>query len=404
MCQLTFTNLNCTEFNKLYLMTQALTNTTRTHKDGFGFFTPERGIWKTHNAPTLLLNLGEIINREVVSPSPIISHVRLASTTNGKREISKENSHPFQTKNLILVHNGSLEFQDEETMKDKKYEGKIDSEIFLSRLDEIYTLNKRNLVKSIQETMDEFYGKFAFIIYEFSTKKYYIVRGFSAELHYYDVFLYPITGKEEDAKKIGFVINTEKDYLGDGLFYFNNYLQFSGHKIMLDSKKVSLLDRETIYILDKETDTLEKVGEIKENIKPVKVIQSTDTTWWNKNNNNQKAIIPIKDSAVQYAINFLEDYDLDIAYLDELFNTCIGEPISGASLDEINLMINEIIPLIKSKLQKNVVKEWKKIRANTMTYSLGIHQKHNLEFPYLLEDVKKLRSLRNELSLSNPKQ
>ena len=120
---------------------------------------------------------------------PIIAHVRAASVGT---EVNKENAHPFETKDFILAHNGTLEFrkkeikeewdkmcEEDETLKDK-----IDSEKFIIFLQKRYDESKnKKFCEVIKGVANEFYGKFAFMIYAKQEDIYYIIRGRSATLH-----------------------------------------------------------------------------------------------------------------------------------------------------------------------------------------------------------------------------
>ena len=102
---------------------------------------------------------------------------------------------------------------------EKKEDGlsttKIDSHIFLERLDANFS--GITLPEAITKTVDEFYGKFAFLIFDKINKAYYFVKGESANLNYYQF----ISRKTD--KILGLAINTENESFVDGLMLLHNY-------------------------------------------------------------------------------------------------------------------------------------------------------------------------------------
>ena len=208
MCQLSFIHVpNDLKLEKTILAIQFLINSRITHTDGWGFYSNAH-IMKSKLNASLTSNLGELINIYVKEKEPIIAHVRAASTGT---EVIKENAHPFETKDLILAHNGTLSFRKKEEeekwevlcKENKKYEDMIDSEIFITLLQQDYEKKqKKSFPLVIKETMEKFYGKFAFLIYVKPEKKYYIIRGRTATLFGCQILL-------KDSP-IGIIINTEK--------------------------------------------------------------------------------------------------------------------------------------------------------------------------------------------------
>jgi len=387
MCQLTFTNLHSPELNKLYVLSQAFSNTVSDHKDGFGFFTEPDILHKTKVTPTSCLNIGSFIRE--ISDKPVMSHVRKASFS-GLKEISDDKAHPFKTNNLILAHNGTLELKPDSEYKKNVFTNKIDTEIFLEVLDEEYKKSD-TMVNAIKNAYLNFTGKFAFIIYEIKTGDYYLVRGETAKLHYVD-----ITKKGE---RIGFVVNTQKDSLVLGLIFFNNHALLKRINFDWVEDNIKELDESSIYKFNKETDELEKVGDIKEEKKEI-IVPAAATGWVHGGKNSQNSYvlnnnITFENKVIRRLIDVCTVWDVSIRFMDELMFLTTGIPILGCTEFDLNKFLDDVFPiLVENRGHSNMQKEWKKIK-NKDYAEIYVHQKAGIEFPFFLEnDISKLRGYR----------
>lgn len=394
MCQLNFINLNDEGLNKMYLWLQAYFNSFDDHKDGFGYFTKDYGIYRFMVPPSRCTNAGELISVNFSGNNPVISHVRKASISTRiprDKNLVLENVHPFQTANFVLAHNGTLEFKDEKKMDEKRWKEKIDTKIFLERLEEVYLENKKKFVLSLKKTMDEFTGKFAFLIYEISTDKYYVVRGDTALLHQYEVKI--------DGKRIGFVVNTERNSLIRGMLCFANYAELNniGH-IEFDEKDIKILDRETIYVLDKRNGGfLKRLDDIKENRKPIKVYgtQREDNQSWQNNYKNSNAKRQMDDIQKRILL-FLDEWDISIYYLNEMVMSIFNSSIFECDEEDLRVVASLVIPTIEAKCgkrDKNLKRVWKQMKEISPHFvDIRLHSEANIEFPYMLEtDIRKMR-------------
>jgi predicted glutamine amidotransferase len=391
MCQLIFVNTGSTTLNKLAITTQLITDAKDSHKDGWGFYTPTGGLRKTQLAASLTTNVGLIIDENIKTNEPIIGHVRNASTNFGYKSISPENSHPFQTSKLVLAHNGTLEFKDEKLMKDVKYLDMIDSEIFLTRLSEIYIPESMELKDALKSAMEEFNGKFAFLIYDKIKKDHYIVRGLTSTLFRYDL----INGDTKEYQ--GFIINTEEKSLMDGFFLFNNYAQLFGSRFVYDSKTVKPLDIESIYKL--EENEIRKLDSITETKKVIKSYPTTAYSAWGNetyhNPSTQSATNLELESMARILDAFMTDYKIDISYLDEIFFFVFGKGILGITKEDLNFFKDVIIPKFEKICKKNsykAVKEWGKLKKEPS--SLKFTAEKDIQFPYWFEDYVVLREIK----------
>ena len=382
MCQLTFTNLHSAELNKLFLLNISFANTFIEHKDGFGFFTAPDHLYKTKVSPSSCINLSSVLTK--ITKNPVMSHVRKASF--GLKEISDEKAHPFKTERLVLAHNGTLDLKSDSGYKKADFPSKIDTEIFLDILDEEYKKTD-TMVGAIKETYSNFTGKFAFLIYEYKTGDYYIARGETAKLHQVEI--------KKDGERIGFVINTQKDTLITGLILFNNNAYLKGIKLDWIEDGIKELDESSIYRFNKESDSLEKVGEIKEEKKEVVVVSETNWVTGGYQNYSQKKEFYFDNKNIKRLFDVCDYWGLTLRVMDELMYLTIGVPILGCTEKDLSYFLEDVFPdLVENGGHKNMVKEWKKTR-NKEFAEFYIHQKAELEFPYFLEqDVSKLRGFR----------
>ena len=271
MCQLIFSNLKDKKLNSLAVYTLATKGVSTYNKDGFGLFSTDCGIKKTKIPASCITNLGNFIRNGLVTSAPVIAHIRQSSFKN-KNLIDDEHAHPFETEKLVLAHNGTLEFEDWKKNNDVKYKNMIDSQMFLTELNERYT---DNLITALQETMLEFDGKFAFLIYDKIKKRFYVIRGSTATLFRDDVIL-----KDSANKNLGFVLDTDKETLEEGILVLNNLIQLTlGFPIEYDSAKITEIEKESIFILDEKGEELIKAGELKETTKAY-----TTTTYYKNYN------------------------------------------------------------------------------------------------------------------------
>jgi hypothetical protein len=386
MCQLTFTNLHDSYLNRLYVLNQAFANTLTEHKDGFGFFNPPNNSRKTYVAPINCLNIGTFIKK--INNQPVISHVRKASF--GQKEITDEKAHPFYSDNFVLAHNGTLELKLSSEYKITDFKDKIDTEVFLSVLDDIYVKNGGDVIKAITDAYSNFTGKFAFLLYEFKKKSFYIIKGETASLYKVDITL--------NKERVGFVVNTQKDSLITGLIFFNN--QASLKNIIFDwvEDNIKPLEDEKIYKFNEETDDLDIVGEIKEEKKVTVVSQPTRATSTMSGNivggyTQQK--ITIENETIKRFFDECSRLDVTIRFMDELIYKAVGKPLLGCNENDIKFFLDTVLPYLISNISsKHVIKEWKKIKVKDIS-ELSFHQDCDLEFPYFLEtDISKLRKRR----------
>jgi predicted glutamine amidotransferase len=101
MCQLTFCRFTSPNLTKMFASISIISNTYISNHDGWGIYA-SGNVFKTEMNAQLTSDIGICINDVYTKPSPIITHVRMASYG---AKVCQENSHPFETENFVLAHN-----------------------------------------------------------------------------------------------------------------------------------------------------------------------------------------------------------------------------------------------------------------------------------------------------------
>lgn len=373
MCQLSLISLRNEEINRIFLLNQLIINASSGNTDGTGIITclnnPE--IWKTNLSASLITNLGNIIKDVVRGKNAVAGHVRKATPFLGEKIISNEKAHPFETENLILMHNGSLFPENPEENKNL-----IDSEVFLKRLDYFYS---GDIVKDLNSAMSEFTGKFAFIIFDKNLREFFVVRGDSSSLFCY-------------AKDGLLLVNTERLSLVESMMLSSNHAQLLRFDHDFSSRDIKELERETIYKLDRKSNILEKIGKLKEN-KP-KVIPASQSIPYSRASSNNTIDSSTFSSSI---LEFIFDLDISVEYLDRIFYLLYDRGLLDSQEFELQDFIGTIMPEISIRATKSKKKEWRMIKRLAGMNELNIHTKYLIKFPYFMEEVGRLRKLRGQI-------
>lgn len=240
-------------------------NAKLSNKDGTGFNLGGGvgSMWKSSSPMAEVLEsddfkswMAEVTSHQVFSP--IISHVRAATT--GKGANKDANSHPFHVGNLILAHNGHFgNYQEMHKLLSLPDEVEVDSHVFLEALVREVGNAPFNPEEHIQPIIDKFEGSFALLI---------------QDIHYAPDTIFAITGTnplslyETDQQ---WILNTDGQLtkeiellLGINNLYSDNEPDHFVEKTSLKSN--------TSYTLT--TEGLTEIGTIKPN--PIK---ASATTW-----------------------------------------------------------------------------------------------------------------------------
>lgn len=374
------------------LLIDATVKNTILNKDGTGLFiVNDEKMFKDKDEGAIVVDKEEyksfVRENLVHDPTTTISHVRAASKD--FKEICDENCHPFEIDNLVLAHNGTLEPKDDKL----KVKDKIDSYWFLARL--AREVNGEKLTpKHISDAMNDFYGKFALLIYDkLQPNKVFVVRGRTASL-YYSYF----SETEDENNNVGFMINTTEDQIEQ--FVSLLLLEMFTGKSYVYGEPESL-DRESIYIFDRKTGVLEKTEQdIKEKSPPK---TTTKSRRWNSRYNgrysNWGEKKNITNSFVEEILDAAKVKDLTIEELNMIFYMLYGISIfecTGPSLSTISEILNTDVT------GRGKVKLWSKIKTkyfqkNPDKVFMDIYNDLSIKFPWFDTKMEELKNVFDSL-------
>lgn len=384
MCQLSFINSNNEKING-YLSILALTiNSESDHKDGFGFFS------SAHKKPIVCNTeiANSTINQQFLkfNKNPVICHVRKASVKTTEK-ISGHN-HPFINDNYVLAHNGTLTHTKLDLPPNL-----IDSQFFHQELLAEFYKNPENLFLDIfNKTMKNFTGKFAFLIYDISSKKYYAIRGMAT--------LY-IAYIKINGENIGYIINTEKGSIDKLIHYAETTIPLL-FKVYPEFTSPELLKAETAFELKK--DNIEEIGKVLEVATPYKQTVFYRNYEVPPNNGHytkttkNKITRPLTDdsSLNQIAEKFSDFLDyVGPLEIDTMFFLIYGKGILECTLDEINEFFDKYSKRILAYATKDKQKAFQKIyQAQTAPKEkILLYEGIGLKFPYFLHTTKDLQGI-----------
>jgi predicted glutamine amidotransferase len=378
MCQLTLTNLHDRYLNSLmiYLLGK---NGSEKHDDGCGFITSDNKIWKTELAANKITNLGSIINSNITNNSKIPFHIR--SATWGIK-VTKENAHPFYGKHFILMHNGTLLPRNGEEIKDKNNDS--DSLKFLNSLDECRDINPSGTFEEIfNAAMQNFAGKFAFIIREKETSLDYIVRGRTAELY--------ISKLTMEGIEKGYVINTSKDTMKDSFRELINIWDITHEEVIQFSEPV-ILEMESIFLANElGVDKIGKAIEVTPK-KETNYARGDDYAWrgYQPNTNfledvskGTKEIIDRADKIYE----FLHEHSMSLTDFQLMVMISGGVSILELTEEDLEMFIDYMIPKISAN--KKTKTEVRSI-LNGGYFPNEVYEKYELEYPWTVNEGEKV--------------
>jgi hypothetical protein len=402
MCQLTFIH-GQTPFAKALLGNLTLINSSG-NSDGHGLYFPppikqyyktkDSGAEKIHDNEYWDMLEGLIGENEELC---VMAHVRSASINH--KEVNVTNSHPHVEKSIVLMHNGTLE---SDTNPDLEIADRIDSYWYTKRLAEI--VGRKHLKpEHIAEAMEDFRGKFAFLIAD--TKQpniVYAVRGKSAGLGYANFV-------DAYGNNICFAINTMKKNL-EVLSLPIFWRAIVGKDVYLDGDPKEL-DTESIYIYDIPNGSLIKTDqEIKErslyvgSSTPVNRAGYSNRSAYATGNSYQTA--SSGDRLVFELCRDANDMNLSFGELNYIFFMINGCSILYASFEEIKIMaqfMNKLKKTWEGAKKKKKLKIWEDayeiFSEKAPDFSaLWMYQiAGNTRFPWFLNSIKGLKNVRSRV-------
>ena len=365
MCQLIFVKSKDPKIAATITYLQMYIDSITEHQDGYGAYA-NNSLFVSDGVASNITNLHRILTK--MNATEYIGHVRKATSFRGKKDVKNSFSHPFDKEDFTLAHNGTLTWDkivDETAFEATRPEVKsmIDSDVFATYLQSVYN---GNMVTSVQLAMRKFNGKFAFIIFDKTVQKHFIVRGKAT------LYKALITAGEETI----LIINTEKESLKRGLVLTINILNTYGLKVE-DFPKIEEIPAETISIIDGYD--VKEVGKIKE----------TTATYYHSTYKESTYIAPASSwqyapptgakKLIDYCVDFIRDTGLSLAELDMVAKVVLNTPLFGMRKEDV-----EKLTLVLDELQK--LNSQDKINA----FLYGDCNLTNLQYPYMLNEVDEL--------------
>lgn len=395
MCQLNFSNLKKKEYNGIYYLLQSWENALL-NKDGFGFYTDDY-LLKSKINMNNCYNVGELLYKHYDNDGPILSHCRLATVGgNNKKNIEDESSHPFEGDHFILAHNGVLELK---TPNDKYKDVPVDSLVFLYELEDRYEKDK-DIVKSIEDTINLFYGTFAFLIYHKESKSYYAAKGKTKLLHISKVV------EKNSGEQVGYVLNTNGLDAEIALLRLRNMCNFL-YGVDLVGDKPKDLDQETIYLLDK--DEVKKVGIAKESYKPV-VAKAHDygDDYYSRGSSYYKKDYTVPADIFKPFESFMLELNLEVHEIDIIVWRSVGKGLVELTEKDCEWIIKNVFSKHRGYFTKTKFNVWKELKNEAkgrslpnVPYYLYLYYKYDLKFPYYINSKEELNKCLKELKNEN---
>lgn len=314
---------------------------------------------------------------EVVIGSHVAFHVRKVSAKYSKDEILKENAHPFEGENFILMHNGTVGGKHVTAEKNKTI---IDSRIFHRELEKNWKekKEKEGIPEVIQKTINDFSGKMAYIIVQKSTGKVFVLRNKRADLH-----KFPILYKK---KVVGYGINTELY----PIYSINNLAyRFTNFTFDLAKEAPKMIEDSVIFeAKEKDLETVSKFSMYETNY-------GYTYTTRNSRNHTRKALKSISEVDLSWIIeDFLYATKLSVPELN-LLSTIFGIPIPYIkNTDQFVLLEDKL----KDFFQRYFRKQKRIVMDEIVKEGVTIEDFHKYySFPYFILSTKELEQIKQEI-------
>lgn len=386
MCQLSLISAG-EQLNRLLLTVMLQTNTPG-NRDGTGFLAvrdQELEVWKTEKSADTVSDLGLIIRKKIQGDSPVMAHVRSASPG---MPVTEDNAHPFMGERFVLAHNGRLHPGKAKVSRTTVETTEIESDscAFLKAL-EIYCKKHpdASFIEAFNSVMDNFMGKFAFLIYDMQTNTHYVARGSTADLHVTSIFL-PGTGKSKDPKLIGFAVNTAKISLVDALWSVSQIIQVNTGRDIFFNDPIEI-EKNTLW--EVKDGSLHKLGEIKEN--PV-----VYETYYNPATVSRGAVVPAAASGTHKTLESIYRYMVDHFFSEEdidlLLEITTMKKMSETTEKDLESFVKLWIPRLSAS--KQLRKDIQSIIGEFGKVSSYIYAKvPDLEYPWTINTKDKIKEM-----------
>lgn len=368
MCQLTLINTKNYDLIPKILLPLLYENSL-SNKDGTGIYSYNtKAIFKSKKQATDILSdlYKFLLNNK---SDTYLAHVRLASVN--KSNITDEFSHPYNTDNYVVFHNGTFEH----------YNKIADSTDTLEFAKELSNNYNSDIIKAFNNVYKG--GKYALFVVDKNTDKIYVIRGDTAKLYYFKLRIF----NEEVT-----VINTDYFTFDKTIDYLSMFVSLFYHKNIgeiIDNKE---LDKNTCYeFINGE---LVKIGDVKEEYKEV-IVPKYNTTGYNSvytsgyntaYTNNNTTYTKSIDTSIASKIK--DDLKLTVFEVDLLlkrnYDVNIYHLINTDKLEELYLKL-------KPHYDRTKYIIWKSILRRSDEFILDIYRNNNLVVPYFMNSLEELR-------------
>jgi predicted glutamine amidotransferase len=387
MCQLHFVKTPYDMFNRNFILAVTMISARERNDDGIGFHSPSWGVFKTELSANRIGNFGKLLHQHPERVTEIMAHTRSASPG---IEITQKNAHPFEGKRFILAHNGRLYKKDEKvaySAANTDTDGmSSDSLEFLNALEKTALKNpKLEFIDIMNETMEQFKGKFALLIYDKVTNIYYAIRGKTATLFYVPIFSSPA----KNSKVVGYTITTVKDDLFDATLLAVNMAALYNEKLGIGEPIE--LKTETIYRLDQTNAT--EIGEVKENavsffIPASSAIQTYRYGYGGESyKSSTSGLTTYEESVKPYIViaDFAKKNRLSLPDLDKMFLGLFDVGLLSVTNEDVKTFISLIPSMtVKKKIRKFLVKSF------VIPMFERQYEEYGLKFPWMINSDRDL--------------
>ncbi len=412
MCELCFANTGDSDLNRMLFLLVGTMGSTE-HKDGWGFSdgtNMEKCEFPLYFDDSAGRSLKETLGD---SDKPLIGHIRKASAM---VPVNKENAHPFVKNGITFVHNGTLkpvdplkypmEYSTEVPDKNgnlvKRFFNHSDSKVFFDAFLNNYAPDK-DLVVALNETMDDFYGKFAFM---FSINgETYIARGKTANLY----ISYRMDKGGESGQPIGYIVHTNNSVLDTCEVLVENIWDLQGKEELFFSPPV-LLKENTVFFADKLG--VIDMGELKERSAPV-TTYAKEKTWeggygsatenFSGTGASTGGISDGKvDKYVSEVLKFMSSFSLSVRDIQVLLMEIYDSSSMETEEAVIHHFVDKVIPNLANKTNKNIRRPLKTALGN-LPVGLMHYYNAKIEFPWMLNSKEVQKQFVEILEAENKK-
>lgn len=361
MCEIQFVMSRNINDEEIVNFLDMLNEGSYSNSDATGLCTDNGTKWKFRTALHSLKDKksGNLLSDIRVNTSKfLIGHNRLATTGSEKEN---KNNHPFETSNLMLVHNGVISNHD--SLKGNfalDYSEETDSAIII-HLMEAYLEQNYTIEEAIKETAESLQGSYSVMLYYKPDNRIFYFKNSSTSFAFMKAVT--STGKVSlyGSTKTQNLVNTY-DWKKDGMFDIDS----------LRKRAYAEPDAGIIYEMDKKGMNIDKVGKFTPsttkwggNLYTGRNSYYSSTDWdyaygegWSKNEN--KAIQSIGDSQIE---NDLDDMVAELGYIMGAEGDDLHEDINQAKItfhhNSRTVIMEDLNKLAISEMDKFIeLREW----------------------------------------------